>query len=106
VAEAEETVVLEEGVDEELMDESDEEPVDETGDEAVLLSVRVTVELVVDDDGATVGPEEDVTETIETEEGRESDEGLETEEVELGACGPTAEPSIRRVSTTATATTA
>jgi hypothetical protein len=106
VGEGEETAVLEGGTADELMDESDEELVDEAGDEVVLLSVRVIVELIVGDDEAIVGPEEDVGDAIETEEGTEPDEGLETEDVGLGACRPTAEPSIRRVSTTATATTA
>jgi hypothetical protein len=104
VGEVEETSVLVEGADGELIDETDEELTGETSEE-VVLSVRVTVELViVDDDEAIVGPKEDVMGTVEPEEGADPDEG--PGDVELRACRPTAETSIRMVSTTATATTA
>jgi len=104
VGEAEETSVLVEDGDDELIDQTDEELTGETSEE-VVLCVRVTVELaIVDDDEAIVGPKEDVMGTIEPEEGADPDEGVG--DVELGACRPTEETSIRMVSTTATPTTA
>jgi hypothetical protein len=83
VDEVEETEVLAEDADERI-------------EETVLLSVRVTVELIVDDE-AIEDPRDVVGEELEL------DEGIETEDVEPGACSVMAAPSATSVSTTATA---
>jgi hypothetical protein len=90
VDEVEETEVLAEDVDDRVIEE------------VVLLSVRVTVELIVDDD---------VDEAIEdpmdvVDEEPELDEGPEADDADPGTCRLMAAPSATSMSATATASIA